>query len=309
MIRALAFFLAAIFCQSVLAWEPSRPVTVVIAHNPGSGNELLFRKLDTIISRRSNVKFVYDFRPGAYELLGMNHFSQQPADGHTLYVPGISIFVGTSIWFRSQLRQDPLEWEPVISIGESPIALIAHTDSTVNNPAEFVAALRSGRNVDIGTGAATFALAYEIMVRQAGSSAVQKIQYNVSADAMRAVAGKEIEFALGPLSSAMPLVKAGRAKIVGVTGSSQSAYPNLASEFRGLDLVPQNGIVLPTGTPRAIVNYYQQLFQEAMATQEYQDHLLATGWYDSLRTPEAYRQFLVNQRRKWQPISETIRMK
>jgi tripartite-type tricarboxylate transporter receptor subunit TctC len=303
---ALFFFI----CSLAHAWEPTKPVSVVIGHNPGSGNELLFRKLDTIITQRyPQVKFVYDFRPGAYELIAMNHFSQQPADGHTLYVPGISIFVGTSFWFKNQLRQDPQEWEPVISIGESPIVLATHVDNPVSNTQEFMQHLRSGKNIDVGTGAATFALAYEIIARQSGSATIQKIQYNVSADAMKAAAARDLLYALGPMSAAAPLVKAGKLRIVAVTGGNNKEYSNLATEFRGLDLVPQNGIVLPAGTPRAVLDWYRRVFQEAMATTEYQEHLKTTGWYDSLRTPDAYRQFLATQRKKWQPISETIQFK
>ena len=65
-----AFIILIITAFSALAWEPTKPVNVVIAYGPGSGNEILFRKLDTIISKTNKVNFVLDFKPGAFELIG-----------------------------------------------------------------------------------------------------------------------------------------------------------------------------------------------------------------------------------------------
>ena len=55
------------------AWEPTKPVSVVIAYGPGSGNEVLFRKLETIISKTEKVKFVIELL-----LLNSNPLPEKP---------------------------------------------------------------------------------------------------------------------------------------------------------------------------------------------------------------------------------------
>jgi tripartite-type tricarboxylate transporter receptor subunit TctC len=304
-----AFIIATITAFNAWAWEPTKPVNVVIAYGPGSGNEILFRKLDTIINKTNKINFVLDFKPGAFELIGMNHFSQAQADGHTLYAPGVGVYYGTPVWFKKQLVQDPGEWEPVVNLGESPIVLFARTDSQVNSPAEFMTALRNGSKIDIGVGAPVFVLAYEHMTRQAEAKNAQRIQYNSPAAVANAVAAKDIEFGLTPLSIAVELAKAGKLKIIGVTGSNKSQYANLSDQFKGLDLVAHVGLMLPKGTPQPVVNYYKKLFSDATNSQEYRDFLTSINWYDSQRTPDNYRSFFNNQRKKWIPVAETIEFK
>lgn len=307
--KILAAIVAGLTALSAFAWEPTKPVNVVIAYGPGSGNEVLFRRLDTIISKTNKINFVLDFKPGAFELIGMNHFAQAANDGHTLYAPGVGVYFGTPVWFKKNLVQDPSEWEPVISLGESPVALFARTDSAINTPREFAAAMTMGQKINVGVGAPVFVLAYEHVVKETRAAQSQRIQYNSPAAVTQALVAKDIEFGFAPLGVGIELVKAGKIKVIGVTGNNKSQYASLTEQFKGLDLVAHVGLMLPKGTPKPIVDYYKKLFGEAVATQEYRDFLTSINWYDSLRTPDAYKQFVDSQRRRWIPVAETVEFK
>jgi tripartite-type tricarboxylate transporter receptor subunit TctC len=301
---SLLLSLTAVVAQ---AWQPTKPVNVIIAYGPGSGNEVLFRKVSQIISQKHPVNFVLEFKPGANELVGINHFAGSPADGYTLYSPGVGVWFATAVWYKKQMIQDPVEWETVISLAEAPMALFASTASTVNNPLQFGTALRSGRKIDVGVGAPVMVLAYEYMAKETKSTGSQRVMYNSPAAAAQAVAAGQIEFGIAPLSVANELAKAGKLKIVGITGNQKfNNYPFLTAEFKSLTLVAHAGLVLPKGTPKPIVDYYRALFSEAIATQEYQDFLKSITWYDSLRTPVNYKLFIDTQRKQWIPIAETI---
>jgi tripartite-type tricarboxylate transporter receptor subunit TctC len=289
------------------AWEPVKPVTMVIAYGPGSGNEVLFRKLDTIISKTENVKFVIELKPGALELVGMNHFSTATNDGYTLYAPGVGTYFGTPVWYKSQLKQDPTEWELIASLGESPIALFARNSSKANTPADVVAQLKSGGKVDVGVGAPVFVIAYEFMAKQTKATNAQRIQYNSPSAVTQALAAGDIEFGLTPLSVGMELMKAGKIKLIGITGQGDS--PNLATQFKGLDLVAHAGIVAPKGTPPEVLAYYKRVFANAVATDEYKDFLKSIHWYDSIKTSDNYKKFFNAQRKQWIPVAETIEFK
>lgn len=307
--KIITGLLASLLSFSALAWQPSKPVNVVIAYGPGSGNEVLFRKLDSIITKTNKINFVLEFKPGAFELIGMNHFAQAANDGHTLYAPGVGVYFGTPVWFKKNLVQDPAEWEPVISLGESPVAVFTSADSPANNPQDLFNLMRSGQKVNIGVGAPVFVLAYEHMAKATNARQAQRVQYNSPAAVVQAAAGKEIDFGLAPLGVASEMAKAGRIKIIGVTGSNRGQYHSLAEQFKGLDLVAHVGLMLPKATPKPIVDYYKKLFATAIATQEYQDFLASINWYDSLKTPEAYRSFVDSQRKKWIPVAETVEFK
>ncbi len=307
--KILVSLVAGMISLSAFAWEPTKPVNVVIAYGPGSGNEVLFRKLDTVINKTNKVNFVLEFKPGAFELIGMNHFAQAANDGHTLYAPGVGVYFGTPVWFKKNLVQDPSEWEPVVSLGESPIALFAKTDSEANTPKDVLLAMSSGKKVDVGVGAPVFVLAYEHLAKTAKATQSQRVQYNSPLAVAQAVAAKDIEFGIAPLSVGLELARAGKIKIIGVTGSNKTQYPNLSEQFKGLDLVAHVGLMLPKGTPKPIVDYYKKLFTDAVNTQEYKDFLFSIHWYDSLKTPDAYKNFVDSQRKRWIPVAETVEFK
>jgi tripartite-type tricarboxylate transporter receptor subunit TctC len=290
------------------AWEPTKPVNVVIAYGPGSGNEVLFRKIDSIIKKTNkNVNFVFEFRPGANELVGMNHFAQTASDGYTIYAPGVGVWFGTPVWYKKTMLQDPTEWEPIVSLGEAPLALYASIESKINTPAEFLQALKAGNKINVGVGAPVQVLAYEYMVKQTNASDSQRVQYNSPMAVAQAVAGNQVEFGISPLPIVLELAKAGKLKVVGITGNNKVGnYPNIADTFNGLDLVGHVGIVLPKNTPKDVIAFYTKLFTEAVNSQEYREFLKETNWFDSLQNSNNFKSFISSQRKKWIPVAETI---
>jgi len=300
-------FLFAMITTFAHAWEPTKPVTVVIAYGPGSGNEVLFRKLETIISKTEKVKFIIELKPGAFELVGMNHFATVPNDGYTLYAPGVGAYFGTPVWSKSQLKQDPTQWELISSLGESPIALFARNSSKSNTPADVFTELKSGGKVDVGVGAPVFVIAYEHMTKQTKSTNAQRIQYNSPAAVTQALAAGDIEFGLTPLSVGMELMKAGKIKLIGISGRGD--YPNLSTQFKGLDLVAHAGLVAPPSTAPDVLAYYKRLFSTAVATEEYKEFLKSIHWYDDIKNADNYKKFFTSQRKQWIPVAETIEFK
>jgi tripartite-type tricarboxylate transporter receptor subunit TctC len=280
---------------------------VVIAYGPGSGNEVLFRKLETIISKTEKTKFVIELKPGAYELVGMNHFATAANDGYTLYAPGVGAYFGTPVWYKSQLKQDPTEWELINSLGESPVALFARNSSKSTAPADVFNELKSGAKVDIGVGAPVFVIAYEYMAKQAKATNAQKVQYNSPAAVVQALAAGDIEYGLTPLSVGTELMKAGKIKLIGISGRGD--HPNLSSQFKGIDLVAHVGLVAPPGTSPEVLAYYRKVFTDAVATDEYKDFLKSIHWYDNIKTSDNYKKFFNAQRKQWIPVAETIEFK
>lgn len=293
------------------AWEPTpgKPVNIVIGFGPGSANEILTRKIISIINKTNNVNFVIDLKPGAYELIGMNHFADASSDGYTLYSPGAGAYYGTPVWFKSKLKTDPANWEYVINLGQSPIALFAKIDSKVNTPKDFAKSLSGGNKIDVGVGAPVFVLAYEYLIKDPKDNNAQRIQYNGPVPVIQSVIAKDVEFGLSPLSMVIEYAKDNRLKIIGITGNNNSPYTKLSDEFKGISIIANVGMVLPPSTPKPIVDYYKKLFTEATATQEYKDFLTSMYWYDSLKTPENYKAWVFEQRKKWMPFAETVEFK
>ena len=70
------------------AWEPTKPVTVIVGNTPGAGNEIAFRKLASIVQKTNpTVVFVVQNIPGADSVIANNRVLESAADGHTINLP------------------------------------------------------------------------------------------------------------------------------------------------------------------------------------------------------------------------------
>ena len=264
-----------------LAWEPTRPVTVVIGNAPGAGNEIAFRKLSQIINRTNKkLTFVVENRAGADSVIAMNHLLTVTPDGHTIAAFNhMSQYVTQDIWQRNVKRYEYNSFEDVLTIGKSPLVLVAMSTSAVNTPDEFATLLRTTQHpvfVAVGSGAHRITLEYLMMKTGGNKNLVKHIAFNGPAQALNSVAGAQgTEFGILPLAVARPLIEAGRVRAIGITGDRKVAQmpnvPLLRKIAPGINVFAAWNLVLPPRTARVIVDYYADLFARAINTAEYQE--------------------------------------
>ena len=88
------------------AWEPTKPITVLIGNQPGSGNEVGFRAISAIVMRDNpKANFVIELKPGADSTIAMNMLYDARPDGYTIAIPSyMSTFVTNDIWQKNQKK-------------------------------------------------------------------------------------------------------------------------------------------------------------------------------------------------------------
>jgi tripartite-type tricarboxylate transporter receptor subunit TctC len=266
------------------AWEPSKPVNVLIGFAPGSGNEISFRKASEIVMKQNpGVSFTVETKPGADATVASNQFMTAPSDGLHLMVPShMSLFVTNDIWQRDIKKFEYNSFRTILTLGKSPLVLVAGSQSSVNTPQEFVKYITSGRQVNIAVGGGAHRMAYEyIMLKtKADAKLVQNIKFNGPLPAVTSVAqydGKSgTEFGIMPVAIAKSLIDAGKVKPIGLTGGPRlKALPNvplLSDVIPGLKVYAGWILVLPPSTPTTIVEWYQTKFSRAVTSPEYR------GW-------------------------------
>jgi tripartite-type tricarboxylate transporter receptor subunit TctC len=266
------------------AWEPSKPVIVVIGNAPGAGNEIAFRKLASIISEKkmSTVKFVIENKPGADSVIGMNYVYEATPNGYTAGIPShMSTFVTNDIWEKKIKKFDYNSFEYVVTMGKSPLALVAWPNSKVNTPIDFVKLISTtDRPINVAIGGGAHRMAYEyLMVKGNGKRDMVKfIKFQGPLQAVTSVASLDAgntEFGIMPIAVAHPLADAGKVKIIGFTGDRKLAqYPNvpfLNSVAPGINVYAAWSIALPPKTPKDVVAWYNKQFVAAMRTKEYKE--------------------------------------
>ena len=266
------------------AWEPTKPVTIIIGNAPGAGNEIAARKLAGIVEKSNpKVSFVVQNMPGADSVISMNHFLTVPPDGYTIAIPShMSTYVTNDIWEKSVKKFAYNEFTDVLTIGKSPLVLVASSVSKINTPEEFVKLVSTTTkpiSVALGGGAHRTAFEYLMEKNNGNKDMVKPVKFNGPLQAVTSVAqfatAGGTEFGIMPIAIAQPLYQAGKVKLIGFTGTkSMPQYPNVPFLNRvapGINVYAAWTLALPPNTPKDIVDWYKVEFGKAAVTQEYQE--------------------------------------
>ena len=282
--KLLATFALAVLPVFAFAWEPTKPVTVIIGNTPGAGNEMAFRKLADIV-QKSNPKFVYVVQniPGADSVIANNKFLETTNDGHTINLPShMSSYVTNDIWEKNIKKYNYDSFVDVLTMGKSPLVLVASPKSGINTPQEFVKYIQSGRTINIAIGGGAHRTAFEYLMAKGNGNkdTVKPIKFNGPQPAVQSVAGFDgktgTEFGIMPIAVAKALVDAGKVKPIGFTGTQKMPQfpkvPLLRDVAPGINVYAAWSIQLPPGTNKDIVEWYQQQFSKAVRSAEYKEY-------------------------------------
>jgi tripartite-type tricarboxylate transporter receptor subunit TctC len=302
------------------AWEPTKTVTVIVGNTPGAGNEIAFRKLAEIVQKK-NPKFVYvvENRPGADSVVAQNHFLQQPADGYTINLPShMSTYVTNDIWEAKTKKFQYDSFIDVLTMGKSPLVLVASPLSRVDTPLDFVKLIATTTkpiNIAVGGGAHRTAYEYLMMRNNGKTDLIKPIKFNGPLPAVTSVAtfdGQGTEFGIMPIAVARPLVEAGKVKPIGFTGTHRMPqYPNvplLNTVAPGINVYAAWSIELPKGTPQEVVDWYQKNFAQAIRSKEYAvwREQNVVFYEESELTPAGLRKHMDELRATFLPVLQKI---
>jgi tripartite-type tricarboxylate transporter receptor subunit TctC len=301
------------------AWQPpaGKPVTATVGFAPGSGNEVSFR-IVAAQAEQANPKmtFVVQNKPGAGEIVGINWFAQQQPNGLNLYIASQQgLFTATEQWYPGQLRINPMDMEFVSTIAKSPLAVVANINSNVNTPEQFIERVKNPQapvNVALGATAHRIVLEYLMDHVRGDRKLVQAVLYKGPAQAVQDVAGNQTEFGIMPIAIAKPLIDAGRVKAIAITSEQRLSQiprvPLWKDYVPGLNVYAAWMIMLPPGTPREQVEYYNRLFVPAINSPEakklFDENLMFT--VKSEQTPEGARAYISRLQTQWIPYTKRI---
>jgi tripartite-type tricarboxylate transporter receptor subunit TctC len=318
--KLLALIFAAT-CVLAQAWEPAKPVTVIIGNTPGAGNEIAFRKLAEIV-QKTNPKFVYvvENRPGVDSVIAQNHFLTQPADGYTINLPShMSTYVTNDIWEKSVKKFKYDDFLDVMTIGKSPLVLVASPKSSISTPEEFIRLIRiTGGPINIAVGGGAHRTAFEYLMEKGHGNRdqVKPIKFNGPQPAVLSVAAYDgktgTEFGIMPIAVAKPLVEAGKVRAIGFTGTRPMPQfpdvPLLKDVAPGINVYAAWSIELPKGTAKEVVEWYTKNFTAAIKSAEYKEFMTANViFYEEKElTPEGLKKQMDSLRSTFLPVLEKL---
>ena len=284
---------------------PNKPVRVVVPYPPGGPTDIVARVLFQQVSEATGQQFLVDNRAGAGGNIGAEIVAKSPADGYTLLIGTTAHAINMSL-FKNLSYDVQKDFAPVSLLTQGPLVLVAHPQFPANSIKEVIELAKSksgGLNfASSGNGQSTH-LSAELFNTMAGIK-MAHVPYKGSAPALTDVMSGQVDVMFDTTLSAMPFVKAGKLKALGLTSPVRSPaapdVPTIAeSGLPGYEVFAWNGVFVPAGTPKAIIQQLNGQIRKAMLLPQVKDKFSAQGFAASWNSPENFGVFVKNEVDKW----------
>jgi tripartite-type tricarboxylate transporter receptor subunit TctC len=310
-------FLLSLLSISAYAWEPTKPINVLVGFAPGSGNEISFRGVGSILEKSNpKINFIIENKPGADGVVAMNEFIKKPADGHNIYVPSHQgIWVTAEFFNKPAVKYTLDDFEYVVTIAKSPLAIIAYNGSTVNTVPELLERIKNtDKPITFAAGSGAHKLAFEYMTTKVKvSELVKTVGYKGPAQAAQDVAGGHVEFGIVPTAVAATLLSSGKIKFIGICGEKPITgidAPLMNRWVSGMNVYAAWGIILPKGTDQDIVKWYVENFSRTIRSTEAKKFFNQNYMFVEERelTPIGFKNSMIQLREQWVPILQNFKI-
>ena len=250
---------------------PLKPIRIIVPFAPGGGNDVLGRMFALRMTESTGQSVIVDNRPGGGGNIGTEMVAHAAPDGYQLLYTTNSFAIGPALY--PKLTYNIKELAPVSLVASFAVALVTHPSLPVKTIRELVALAKKRGGINYGstgTGSANH-LTGVLFNNVAGIDNVH-IPYKGAGPMMTAILSGEVEMATPTVFSAMPYVKSGRLRAIGVTSPKPSAslpgVPTVASVYPGFDTNVWHGFFTTTGTPANVIAILHREIIKALHTPE-----------------------------------------
>lgn len=304
--------LAASFAAATASAQgyPDKVIKIVVPFGPGGIADLTARLVAQRMSDSMKQPVIIDNRPSAGGIVAADVVAKADPDGYTLLLISNGTAVSAGL-FKSLPYDTMNDFVPISTLGTFDLAVIASGKTKFSNMGELLAYAKANPGkLNMGTinKGSTQHLAAELLTSMAGIKALL-IPYKRTPDVMTALTTNEIDFAVEILGPTLPQVKAGNARVLGVTASKRFAgmpdVPTVAeSGVPGYEATSWNGLAAPAKTPKAIIDKLNQEIVKAVQHPDVQKRFLELGVTAQSNTPEGTRKLLESDIGKWTAVIE-----
>ena len=289
---------------------PSRPVTVIVPFSPGTGIDILARVIGPRLSEKWGQPVVVENKPGASGNIGTDLVAKSAPDGYTLMVT-----VNTFAITPSLIKNTPYD----VTQDFSPISKIAiATYCFAANPKVFPAASmqEAVKLIRDNPGKYFFAspgngtphhIGMELIKLRLGLQATH-VPYKGFAGAMQDLVGGQVQMMFTLVHSSIPHARAGRIRILGVTGAQRSAQFPEAPTFReqGIDFMDDvdawYAVIGPAKLPAELVAKLNADVNAVMALPDVRETLLKQGLIPTASSPQALATLVKSDVQRWAKV-------
>ena len=259
---------------------PTRPIRLILGPSP----DLLSRLVGQKLAERWGQQIVIDQRPAAGGIIAGETAAKAPADGYTWLLSTASFLTLAGLY--PKLPYDFMrDFSPVTLMGSLPWVVVVNPAVPAKTLNEFVQLARAKPGqfnyANPGNGTSTH-MVIEMFLNDAKIKVVN-IPYKGVVASVADVIGGQAQMTFAITQAGVPQVLGGKLRALAVSSAKRlSALPEVPtlseSGFKDMDVVGWNGIHVPKGTPRAIIDQINKTINEVLQAREMQERMTAAGF-------------------------------
>jgi tripartite-type tricarboxylate transporter receptor subunit TctC len=315
---------AALAAASLVGWAPlapaqdypSRPITLVVGFPPGGGVDIVARQLAPQLEKQLGHRIIVENRPGATGTNAMTFVARAAPDGYTLMMGNLGMMAAKPALYP-QLPFDVVrDFLPVARLVVTPLVAVVPVSVPATTLAEFVALAKApGSAFNFGSGGTGDVnhLAGELFKLQSGAR-MEHVPYKGSAPAHVDLAGSRIQLMIDGENLVHGNIRDGRTRALAITGEKRSAalpdVPTVTEAgFPELVVHGWQGVVVPAGTPAAIVDRLSSEIRRALSDQGLSERLAQQGTSPAYLEAAAFKTYIDVERARWADVIRKANIK
>ena len=285
---------------------PTKPVKLIVPFPPGGITDAMLRMLAEGLRASWQQSVVIENKPGAGTIIGTDAVAKSEPDGHTMGLVVAAHTANPSL--HKKLPYDTFkDLAGITMLAKSPVALYASNDVPVRGIQEFIQYARKNPGLgygSVGAGSQTH-IAGEAF-RMASGIDIRHVAYKGSAPAQNDLMGGHLKLLFDALPSGIELVKSGKFKLVAIGSPERHPLVPEVSTFAeavpGFQSEALFGLVLPSATPRPVVDKIYADVLQALKQPQLQEWFRTRGFVSAPMSPRDFDAFILADYKRWNEV-------
>ncbi len=289
---------------------PTRAVRIVVPYPPGALTDIIPRMVAERLRETWGHPVVVENRPGGSGRVAAQHVATSAPDGYTLLV-GLpdQLAIAPSLYKTSGGFDPARDFAPVTIMMRQAFVLVVREGLPAASVAEYVRLARAApgsiKLASWGEGSAGH-VALELLKSMAGVD-VLHVPYRGAQAAINAVAGGEVDSMITGYSTATPMLKAGKIRVLATTAATRLAerpeVPTIAEAgYPRYEVQSWYGLVVPRATPRDVIEVIRRDVAAALQTAEIRERIRSYNAELVANTPDEFAGVLARDTEKWSRV-------
>ena len=285
---------------------PLKPIRFMVPFAAGGGSDVVARIIAVDLGKSLGQQLIIDNRGGAQGVVGSTIVTQSAPDGYTIMLAHVGTIAMNPSLFKN--IYDPVrDFTHITLVTSQPTVVVVNPSLPAPNLKALIALAKAKPGgITFASGSTIGQLSAEYLLLLTGTKMLH-VPYKGGSQAILDVVSGRVDLVFGSLPASLPMVKAGKVKVIAVAGPKRlPAIPDVpTAKESGLpefDVDVWYSIAGPAKMPRDIVTKLNTEIRRVLEIPAVKEKLTAQGVEAATNTPEQMTAFVSAEHKRWSKV-------